>query len=442
MSSKDEYYYDLYGQLRRRSPPQTTYGAYNYTSPSMAQGMNPYPQLNIGDTHSQMPLPASAAYQSGYSTQPRTTHIDPSYMAQYDTYGTHQIPSTNDQGYGYTSSMGSNYTTQAHATQRASPGLPPAADPRRLPPLSVPVSSSRHQDASYYAHSQPDPALISPSEDVRSPQAAYPQHYAPYASLNGAMYTQPLLSSSRAQPAYPGVSTSSQYPSATSHSVGVERTNSRHVPTVGQYPYARIPPATSPTDYGPQSAEPSVKKKRKRADARQLEVLTAVFARTQFPSTEERIQLGEQLGMTPRTVQIWFQNRRQALRQGQPSGTRGKTASATVGSTGHTSSAQDAARGGATGSASVPSSSRAANVAATSAGSSSLASRQARSVTPAPYASRSPAGTVSTSGPSYGSNSRSPEHPQTYSTSRSPAPGTSGRSAGAHSTSTVRGPRY
>ncbi|KZV69520.1 homeobox-domain-containing protein [Peniophora sp. CONT] len=405
----------------------------------MAQGMNPYPTLHTGDTHSQMPLPASAAYQ-GYSTQPRTTHTDPSYIAQYDAYGNHQVPPTNEPAYGsYTSQMGSSYTTQAHATQRASPGLPATSDPRRLPPLSVPPTSNRYHDAPYYAaHPQPDPALISPADDVRSPQGSYPQSYAGYSSLQGAMYGQPMLSSSRTQAGYPGVSPHAQFASATSH-VGVERTSSRHV--AGQYPYARIPSATTPTDYGPQSSEPSVKKKRKRADARQLEVLTAVFARTQFPSTEERIQLGEQLGMTPRTVQIWFQNRRQALRQGQPSGTRGKSASAAaVSSAGHTSSAQNTARAAATGSASVSSSSRAANVAATSAGSSSLASRQARSVTPAAYTSRSPAATASTSGPSYGSNSRSPEHPHAaYSTSRSPPPGTSSGRSGAHST--VRGSR-
>ncbi|CAO3589778.1 unnamed protein product [Absidia cylindrospora] len=58
----------------------------------------------------------------------------------------------------------------------------------------------------------------------------------------------------------------------------------------------------------------SIKTKRKRATNKQLQVLQSVFEHTFFPSTHVRSQLGRQLGMNPRTVQIWFQNRRQALR--------------------------------------------------------------------------------------------------------------------------------
>lgn len=60
--------------------------------------------------------------------------------------------------------------------------------------------------------------------------------------------------------------------------------------------------------------EERVKAKRKRANSEQLEVLNRVFDRTFFPSTQVRAELGRQLGMSPRTVQIWFQNRRQAMR--------------------------------------------------------------------------------------------------------------------------------
>ncbi|KAL1935755.1 hypothetical protein VTP01DRAFT_4895 [Rhizomucor pusillus] len=63
-----------------------------------------------------------------------------------------------------------------------------------------------------------------------------------------------------------------------------------------------------------QQAPPPLKAKRKRANAKQLEVLNRVFDRTFFPSTQLRAELGRQLGMSPRTVQIWFQNRRQAIR--------------------------------------------------------------------------------------------------------------------------------
>jgi homeobox protein YOX1/YHP1 len=77
--------------------------------------------------------------------------------------------------------------------------------------------------------------------------------------------------------------------------------------TVGQLPYARAAPATSPVDYEPQeSTEPTIKKKRKRADARQLEVLNSVYNRTAFPSTEERAAIAKELDMSARSVQIWL----------------------------------------------------------------------------------------------------------------------------------------
>lgn len=58
----------------------------------------------------------------------------------------------------------------------------------------------------------------------------------------------------------------------------------------------------------------TIKAKRRRASTKQLDVLNKVFERTIFPSTQFRNELGRQLGMSPRTVQIWFQNKRQALR--------------------------------------------------------------------------------------------------------------------------------
>ncbi|KAH8556228.1 hypothetical protein BGW37DRAFT_471576 [Umbelopsis sp. PMI_123] len=60
-----------------------------------------------------------------------------------------------------------------------------------------------------------------------------------------------------------------------------------------------------------------LKAKRKRANAYQLDVLNRVFEQTFFPSTELRTELGKQLGMSPRTVQIWFQNKRQSIRTRQ-----------------------------------------------------------------------------------------------------------------------------
>lgn len=54
--------------------------------------------------------------------------------------------------------------------------------------------------------------------------------------------------------------------------------------------------------------EPAVKKQRKRADAAQLEVLQGTYERNAFPSTEEREALAKMLGLSSRSIQIWYSN--------------------------------------------------------------------------------------------------------------------------------------
>lgn len=73
-------------------------------------------------------------------------------------------------------------------------------------------------------------------------------------------------------------------------------------------------PPLSPTSFDGHQQRTDLKVKRKRASPDQLAVLNRVFSQTYFPSTEVRRALGKQLGMSPRTVQIWFQNKRHALR--------------------------------------------------------------------------------------------------------------------------------
>ncbi|KAG0763165.1 hypothetical protein G6F57_006576 [Rhizopus arrhizus] len=78
-------------------------------------------------------------------------------------------------------------------------------------------------------------------------------------------------------------------------------------------------PPLSPTSFEEHHHRTDVKIKRKRASPDQLQILNRVFSQTYFPSTELRRALGKELGMSPRTVQIWFQNKRQALRtRGRP----------------------------------------------------------------------------------------------------------------------------
>jgi hypothetical protein len=61
------------------------------------------------------------------------------------------------------------------------------------------------------------------------------------------------------------------------------------------------------------------KRRRMRTSRGQKEALMKVFELYPMPSTKLRQDLGDQIGMTPRAVQVWFQNRRQILKKGTQS---------------------------------------------------------------------------------------------------------------------------
>ena len=72
-----------------------------------------------------------------------------------------------------------------------------------------------------------------------------------------------------------------------------------------QLPYARdAGELVSTVDYPSVPSEPTIKKHRLRADARQLEVLNTTYNCTAFTPTEERAALAKQLDMSARSVQI------------------------------------------------------------------------------------------------------------------------------------------
>ncbi|CAG8459666.1 17816_t:CDS:2 [Racocetra fulgida] len=89
-------------------------------------------------------------------------------------------------------------------------------------------------------------------------------------------------------------------------------TSSRGLGHVHDHSYLNHSPNTHYSPYADRTSSASAYSVH--TNANQLKVLNDVFARTFFPSTELRIQLGKELGMAPRTVQIWFQNKRQSWR--------------------------------------------------------------------------------------------------------------------------------
>ncbi|KAF9763091.1 Homeobox protein HD-10, partial [Nosema granulosis] len=66
-------------------------------------------------------------------------------------------------------------------------------------------------------------------------------------------------------------------------------------------------------------------KHRKRTSKKQLEVLEKTFETCIRPDAKLRKKLGDQLGMTPRAVQIWFQNRRAKVKKAQGTVSKRKT---------------------------------------------------------------------------------------------------------------------
>eukprot|EP01110_Echinostelium_bisporum_P006592 TRINITY_DN26287_c0_g1_i1.p1 TRINITY_DN26287_c0_g1~~TRINITY_DN26287_c0_g1_i1.p1 ORF type:complete len:231 (+),score=23.64 TRINITY_DN26287_c0_g1_i1:599-1291(+) len=58
------------------------------------------------------------------------------------------------------------------------------------------------------------------------------------------------------------------------------------------------------------------KKKRQRTSPEQLAILETIFQTDKMPSQQTRIHLADQLGMSSRRVQIWFQNKRAKVKRG------------------------------------------------------------------------------------------------------------------------------
>ncbi|TFY69167.1 hypothetical protein EVJ58_g584 [Rhodofomes roseus] len=202
--------------------------------------------------------------QATYQQQTQYPHNDPRYPAQFAPY-----------------------------PGRPSSSMLPEHDSRTLPPLNM-QPGQPHPGYAPYAEAHQPPSHSS----FYAPQAPDPRNLPP-----------PIPSTMGYDAA------SGMMPRRSSMSV--DRTASTRLSVHGTSPYPRNPPMGGPVSYTPEppAQEPAIKKKRKRADAEQLKVLNETYNRTAFPSTEERAELAKRLNMSARSVQIWFQNKRQAMRQ-------------------------------------------------------------------------------------------------------------------------------
>lgn len=186
---------------------------------------------------------------------------------------------------------------------RASPAIPAnPQDSRKLPPLATSPNAGgeRWQQSSYIPTSS-----NYQGGGIRSPTASYPTAYAGYqTSHQTGAYTYHLPTGESMHPHVPSMNTQV-------HVSGYDTMDPSRPDPRSSSPYSRSsshvsPPTYTPPPVSPTSAdEPTIKKKRKRADAAQLKVLNETYNRTAFPSTEERLALAKALDMSARSVQIW-----------------------------------------------------------------------------------------------------------------------------------------
>ena len=186
------------------------------------------------------------------------------------------------------------------SSRSTTPNISGPIDSRRLPPLSTSPGpqGDRWQQPSYL----PQPNGFSGANSIRSPTASYPPAYIAYSSANQpySYMQQPHdhMASMNHQAHGPMFDDVSRLDPRSSSPYG-RSSGSSHAAHVSPRNYS--PPPVSPTS----PEEPTIKKKRKRADAAQLKVLNETYSRTAFPSTEERIALAKMLDMSARSVQIW-----------------------------------------------------------------------------------------------------------------------------------------
>lgn len=196
-----------------------------------------------------------------------------------------------------------------YSSRSGTPGLGVGGDRARLPPLSTsPVpQGDRWQQQAYLPQQNGYHGNA-----IRSPIATYPTAHPNYPIVPQAnpygyhmqAGVHDHLSNMNPQ-GHHGIYDDLRLDHPRSNSPYGRSSGSSHVSSHGSShvapPRSYSPPPVTPTS----PEEPTIKKKRKRADAAQLKVLNETYSRTAFPSTEERIALAKMLDMSARSVQIW-----------------------------------------------------------------------------------------------------------------------------------------
>ncbi|KAJ4483192.1 hypothetical protein J3R30DRAFT_3668554 [Lentinula aciculospora] len=260
--------------------------------------------------------PPASSYPNQY-TQPRSmpTRYDYNH-ALYNQWPSNNQSST-QMNYAYYDTTDNRYASQnyysTYPSSRTSPAVPEhGTDSRKLPPLTTSSGLGRDDRwASTTASYSVGPAENPSYSGIRTPTASYPPSFSAYPSTSSTNnYGNSVPMADAPNHSHLAANHASMILPETHRAISPS-----YAPSGLQIPPSYTPPPISPTT-GTVN-EPTIKKKRKRADANQLKVLNDTYARTAFPSTEERQALAKLLDMSARSVQIWFQNKRQSMRQTQ-----------------------------------------------------------------------------------------------------------------------------
>ncbi|KIK99054.1 hypothetical protein PAXRUDRAFT_823153 [Paxillus rubicundulus Ve08.2h10] len=326
-SQRDDRMYGNVGKTRRSPPGGDSQSSGFFQTGQGGRTVLP-PLSSAFPTSSRSPGPAnySNTFSQSRSSPAKTEHSVPAY----NQWPASAPPAT--AAAQHSSTYYGHYDSRYQQSQpypptyqpRASPPIP--AEPhgsRKLAPLSVPSTTVRDDrdrwQSPAYGSVVPH---ISNYADLPSPTPTYPAEYAQYQHQTS--YSYPPVPDPRSHSGQlPSMQHSHHHHHHHNMSMGgmypTERGLPAQVEAHGTSPYARGSVTNSALTQEPApmlaGEEPVIKKKRKRADTAQLKVLNETYSRTAFPSTEERADLAKKLDMSARSVQIWFQNKRQSMRQ-------------------------------------------------------------------------------------------------------------------------------
>ncbi|KAF9943241.1 hypothetical protein BGZ67_003004 [Mortierella alpina] len=319
-------YPSSYSSIKMEPKPRRIYGI-DAADPDIPQRMPP-PASSSAYRQSQYSKPLQDIPDSMEAESARRHTVGEDTAGYSRSYGSSANSAYGSQSYRYSATSGRHYTPQEQQNrydyeERGWKVSQQRPLPAHETPSAVPPSS--------YAPSRPYSRPQSPSPDIKPPSwyQNYAHSVAPKPQAHPSyQHADPYYRSSHAQHHQAGEYSPIDYPLPTNPTEHGSSSKRPSKPAQSVHPFDTTESKSGKSKKPKRIKNPgheedlivmddefyAVKAKRKRANASQLSVLNAAFERSYFPSTEERLRLSKQCRMCPRTVQIWFQNKRQSVK--------------------------------------------------------------------------------------------------------------------------------